>query len=85
MQSRIVFGWEKTCQCLEYLPARSSIRRRGRVGKKAGRAVQVVMKGAEILKKSPRPYRTVPARKNEFFHSGGQSGQARGEFWVSKH
>jgi len=25
----------------------------GRVGKKAGRAVQVVMKGAGILKKSP--------------------------------
>jgi len=25
-----------------------------------------------------RPYRTVPARKNEFFHSGGRSG---GEKW----
>ncbi|GAJ04767.1 unnamed protein product, partial [marine sediment metagenome] len=24
------------------------------------------------------PYRTVPARKNEFFHSGGRSG---GEYW----
>jgi len=48
-----VFGWEKICQRLEYLPARRSIRRRGRVGKKAGRTVQVVMKGVGILKKSP--------------------------------